>query len=264
VVLFSILFTNWYMDRTGRGAKTTENIPSAEQSTSTTETAPSENAEPQKSTSTNTGKGTEAAKTIQPTPAPVVTAPQTTPPTTIQKPTATTPVKSSSKISTTPEEKPTTDTRDVEGLSSSEISQILALHNTERATLGLSPLVWSSTLVASSLQWAQVLQSEGCAMYHSSNEYGENLYYALPTGTNPPVITPKRVVGAWIQEKEYYDYKTNRCDSGKMCGHYTQIVWADTTHVGCVRVTCPDPRGVEEIWVCEYNPPGNYTGERPY
>jgi pathogenesis-related protein 1 len=45
-----------------------------------------------------------------------------------------------------------------------------------------------------------------------------------------------------------------------VCGHYTQIVWRDTTSVGCAAQSCPQG----EIWVCDYSPPGNYVGQHPY
>jgi len=45
-----------------------------------------------------------------------------------------------------------------------------------------------------------------------------------------------------------------------VCGHYTQIVWRDTKQVGCG--VARDNR--REIWVCNYDPPGNWVGHRPY
>jgi hypothetical protein len=39
-------------------------------------------------------------------------------------------------------------------------------------------------------------------------------------------------------------------------GHFTQVVWRQTTQLGCGVSTC---RGMD-IWVCEYDPPGNVQG----
>jgi hypothetical protein len=63
-----------------------------------------------------------------------------------------------------------------------------------------------------------------------------------------------------------YDYATNKCSG--VCGHYTQIVWGATTHLGCAKKTCttnnPFGKGSWEIWVCNYSPPGNFVGKKPY
>lgn len=44
---------------------------------------------------------------------------------------------------------------------------------------------------------------------------------------------PTKAVDDWDSEKQYYDYSTNSCADGQMCGHYTQNVWAGSTTVGC-------------------------------
>ena len=69
------------------------------------------------------------------------------------------------------------------------------------------------------------------------------------------------MVDAWASEVVYYDYESNSCDRGEMCGHYTQLVWSTTERVGCAMATCADG---SEIWMCDYDPPGNYVGEWPY
>ncbi|CAH1441532.1 unnamed protein product [Lactuca virosa] len=47
----------------------------------------------------------------------------------------------------------------------------------------------------------------------------------------------------------------------KMCGHYTQVVWRNSVRLGCARVQCNN-----DAWfvTCNYDPPGNYVGEKPY
>ena len=45
-----------------------------------------------------------------------------------------------------------------------------------------------------------------------------------------------------------------------MCGHYTQIVWETTQKVGCAKIQCDG----FDLWVCNYDPPGNWVGEKPY
>uniref|UniRef100_J3LHT3 SCP domain-containing protein n=1 Tax=Oryza brachyantha TaxID=4533 RepID=J3LHT3_ORYBR len=68
-------------------------------------------------------------------------------------------------------------------------------------------------------------------------------------------------VGAWLAEQPRYNYWSNSC-AGGMCGHYTQIMWRATRRVGCAMVTCYNGRGT--FITCNYDPPGNYVGVRPY
>ena len=67
------------------------------------------------------------------------------------------------------------------------------------------------------------------------------------------------LANTWGEEIQFYDEASNECVGGG-CGHYTQIVWSNSTELGCGTVTCD---GVD-IWVCQYNPAGNVSGERPY
>ena len=57
-------------------------------------------------------------------------------------------------------------------------------------------------------------------------------------------------------------YEKFYCAAGKVCGHYTQVVWRDSTAIGCARVDCNNGGGV--FITCNYNPPGNYVGRSPY
>jgi pathogenesis-related protein 1 len=71
-------------------------------------------------------------------------------------------------------------------------------------------------------------------------------------------LLPEQIVRGWAAEASEYDYRTNECRG--MCGHYTQLVWRDTKEVGCAVAR----GGNREVWVCDYSPPGNYGGKRPY
>jgi hypothetical protein len=52
-------------------------------------------------------------------------------------------------------------------------------------------------------------------------------------------------------------------------GHYTQVVWKGTTHLGAARLTLQlaDDRGNVRTYVaivCNYDPAGNINGEKPF
>lgn len=80
-----------------------------------------------------------------------------------------------------------------------------------------------------------------------------------------PDQTPCRpgLKGFPASEVQWYDYASNSCNApaGKSCGHYTQVVWAKSTEVGCGVAIC-DGKG--QIWVCNYKPAGNFSGQKPY
>nr|CAB3449766.1 unnamed protein product [Digitaria exilis] len=76
--------------------------------------------------------------------------------------------------------------------------------------------------------------------------------------------TAADAVAAWVDEKQYYNCSDNSCSApaGESCGHYTQVVWENTTRIGCATVTCNAQQGT--FIVCDYNPKGNFLGQRPY
>ncbi|XP_071175288.1 uncharacterized protein [Mytilus edulis] len=73
---------------------------------------------------------------------------------------------------------------------------------------------------------------------------------------------------SWEKEQDHYNIYTNNCVPGEMCGHYTQMVWADTETVGCAMWKCPYIHNLgwrdAYIVVCDYGPGGNIGGEKPY
>ena len=131
--------------------------------------------------------------------------------------------------------------------------QIIAEHNAVRARVKVGPLSWSDRLAVVAQKWADTLMARNQFAHSHNNSYGENLFEI--TGAT---ASPREVVENWASESESYDYKSNACHG--VCGHYTQIVWASTRSVGCAIARKPG----KEIWVCEYDPPGNYVGDRPY
>jgi pathogenesis-related protein 1 len=144
--------------------------------------------------------------------------------------------------------------------------------NQARAAVGESPLVCDPIAAQVALNYAKT-----CTWAHNANRntdytalggaasgLGENIAAGAPTETIASAVA------SWTGEKSSYDYATNTCASGQQCGHYTQIVWKTTTGVGCAHVSCTTPNaalGGATQWdfsVCDYSPPGNYVGQKPY
>ena len=160
---------------------------------------------------------------------------------------------------------------------------ITAAHNVVRAAVDsntpLPPLVWSDKLAQYAQQWADQLATTSCSSPHhrTSQElqavgYGENLAAFVSSAGGS---TAQQAVTAWASEKTCYTFgelmTTDQCDTACYtalhsdgCGHYTQIVWRTSTSVGCGVATCQNGKGKEDIWICNYSPPGNYVGRNPY
>ncbi|CAM0943585.1 unnamed protein product [Alopecurus aequalis] len=141
-----------------------------------------------------------------------------------------------------------------------ESVEFLYYHNLVRMARWEMPLAWSPRLEAYARWWASQRRGD-CALRHSFPEgqfaLGENVFW----GGAGAAWSPGDAVQDWAAEGMDYSYAANACAPGRDCGHYTQIVWRDTASVGCARVVCDDG-GV--FMTCNYYPPGNVVGQRPY
>jgi uncharacterized protein YkwD len=147
-------------------------------------------------------------------------------------------------------------TADIAAFTQEMQARLVAAHNDLRDEVGVSPLNWSGAVAAHARERADTIKRQDCTLQHPQDEiYGENLVWSSRRS-----LSPEQVVAVWGAESANYDYTGNQCARNEVCGHYTQVVWRITTTVGCASARCD--KG--EVWVCNYDPPGNWVGEKPY
>lgn len=127
-------------------------------------------------------------------------------------------------------------------------TSMLNEHNVKRALHANTPdLTWSDTLASYAQNYADNYDCSG-NLVHSGGEYGENL--ALGYGTTG-------AVDGWYDEISSYDYSNP--GFSEATGHFTQVVWASTSQVGCGIKSCGDVWG--DYVICSYEAAGNVIGE---
>lgn len=137
-----------------------------------------------------------------------------------------------------------------------DIRAILTHHNKVRGNVGVGLLHWDDGLAAYAQQWADQLAANGCRMKHRQpNAYGENLFQGT-AGHFTAIDAAK----GWENEKKLYSSGVITEKNYMRIGHYTQIVWRDTSKVGCGEAICNGTL----LLACNYDPPGNYLGRKPY
>ncbi|XP_068938273.1 glioma pathogenesis-related protein 1-like [Petaurus breviceps papuanus] len=153
------------------------------------------------------------------------------------------------------------------------IKNCVDLHNEFRSQVtpkasNMLLMSWDADLAKIAKTWA-----ERCEFKHNSDLHkprklhptfsslGENLW-----GGSIQAFSEKSAIKSWNGEVKNYDFRTRNCT--RMCGHYTQIVWASSYKVGCAAQFCPELKRTNIkpgiLFVCDYGPAGNYNHMRPY
>jgi uncharacterized protein YkwD len=146
-------------------------------------------------------------------------------------------------------------------ISHADAQAALDFHNKARKDVGTNPLTWSAEVAAYAQAWADSLASRNCAFEHRANatrikNYGENIFWGSSSS-----YTAVDASESWYSEIEKYVHGPLSSQNWSVAGHYTQMVWATSTMVGIGSATCA---GGEVLVVANYNPPGNYMGEKAY
>lgn len=145
-------------------------------------------------------------------------------------------------------------------MSNSAQKEILAAHNKYRTEVGVPELKWSESLESEARKWAERLSKSQDFKHSGVSAQGENIWI----GTSKR-FTFEQMVDSWGSEKKNFKYgkfpEVSRTGNWFDVGHYTQIIWKNTTKVGCAGVDGPD--GMFRF-VARYKGPGNFRGQAPY
>lgn len=163
-----------------------------------------------------------------------------------------------------------------------------ALYGNLAIATDMKRLQWDSKLEEVAQAWANQCrwQHNGnrASQYNSLNptdveggpllapeSVGENLAYK--GSTNVAVADLQYAVDgydAWVTEGRDYSLGllnvSDHCDA-EACGHFTQLIWANTYKVGCAINACPAntlASVATTYFVCDYASAGNYVGQNPY
>ena len=140
-------------------------------------------------------------------------------------------------------------------LPDSSRAALLSRHNYWRAQAGAPALSWSDELATYAQAWADELARQGCAFDHRPDSpYGENIFWGGAGGD----WTAEVIVDDWASERQAYRGQRITVRNYMQFGHYTQLIWAKTTQVGCAYARCAEGA---LIVVCNYDPAGNTLGE---
>ncbi len=132
-----------------------------------------------------------------------------------------------------------------------EINGILNAHNSARAEQQLPAVTWDCRLAELAQDWA----NKSIYEHREFNSYGENIF--VSANSAEPIAT---VVKRWMLEKPNWNNDTATCADGKVCTHYTQIMWRATKRIGC-----GINRSATGKWkmmvVCNYDPVSKASGK---
>ncbi|KAF2489288.1 PR-1-like protein [Lophium mytilinum] len=152
-------------------------------------------------------------------------------------------------------------------------AKVLDSHNCHRANHSAPAVSWDAALAATAQKIA-----ETCVYAHSMDVDGGGYGQNIAAGTEAARVD-------WVITEGFYNGEVNAYPAAgygvanpdmsnfEKWGHYSQVVWKDTTHAACYTKDCSGsgkgPKGLEGVTgdcapvftVCNYKGPGNFGGE---
>jgi pathogenesis-related protein 1 len=140
------------------------------------------------------------------------------------------------------------------------------MHNLIRTQYKLPNLIWDSKIEKQAQDWANIIAKKNILAHSTAsfrNGMWENIY--MITSVWQKISSDgSDAVKSWYSEQSDYDYTSNSCNNDAVCGHFTQIIWKSTKRIGCGQSSIKRGKTTIIYWVCQYDPPGNYVGQKPF
>lgn len=168
------------------------------------------------------------------------------------------------------------------GVSRKEIKEILAAHNSYRRQVAngkirrLAPaanmleLVWDPEL-------ATVAQAHAnqCRFHHDCHPCrrvsrfttGQNLFMHYSSSLKQQPTNWTNVAKSWFDEYKIFDVsEVDSLQTVEDSGHFSQMIWAETSHVGCgkARFKIRGEDWYKTLYTCNYGPVGNVITSKIY
>ncbi|KAK6188719.1 hypothetical protein SNE40_004841 [Patella caerulea] len=140
---------------------------------------------------------------------------------------------------------------------------IIQQHNEFRTTeyaASMNRLAWSDRLANEAAHWV-----DKCRFEHENGGRGENIFFSNYKQNTRDLILAG--LDDWHEERSTWRWTNGDC--GFAC-HYTQMIWGNTTRVGCAAKQCgllyDKGRLVKNTFfmACYYDPKGNIMGFYPF
>ncbi|XP_047984158.1 scoloptoxin SSD552-like [Leguminivora glycinivorella] len=163
-------------------------------------------------------------------------------------------------------------------LSCAQIKQFVDGHNVRRQQVarGAVPrqptasnmkyMVWDDELAekaASRAEHGIFGHSQTIVESQRWSQIGENMFINnIPEPSHVPNI--EETLDFWFDEHTKYNFEPYGLTLPPGIGHYTQMVWAESTHVGCGIAQKKEDGWTTTMIICHYGPAGNILGQVPY
>jgi len=162
--------------------------------------------------------------------------------------------------------------------------KMLKLHNEKRAKIAngeetgalislptgsnMRQLTWNEDLAKVAQQWA-----DQCIFEHDQMDQraisddltvGQNIYIDFSPKLDESTVPIENAIEGWYNEVKDYNGPVDAYVFTHATGHFTQLVWAETSEVGCGYTIWKEDDKWSRMIVCNYADAGNWEGEPMY